>query len=251
MWSCFRDANLEERYRADAMVTTRASRFAMAKVFTAVVPAWLAANYCLRQQWTLAETSICSVCALYFAVACLFASEPAEKPWPYCTHANIMMTLGAVMSSYQQVDQSYRIAHLVGGEAGRRVLEGKNDCDLGYPMLSLSVCVILTLMLIQEIDLGRYVFIHCVSFASHLLWHKLLPLPGDTGTFMNATTLHFFVCIVLVLIKAQMNHASRIAFMYGVTLHENACAQEEAALKAKLAEAAQVARSRLIRVVSA
>ncbi|KAG8459287.1 hypothetical protein KFE25_014132 [Diacronema lutheri] len=246
---CFRDASLEARYRQQREFSTKSPWRVATRLFLVVIVAKTGVEaHMFGAQWTIIEALACTVGAITFASSCAFSSG-AFDDWHHDARSNLLTAFLVCLAAYQPVHDEYRIAKLVGGDHGARILAGKSEFELSHATNALRACAGLALCLVQDLDVARLFVVLGVNLGAHAFWHAILPLPGCPSSFRRAAALQVQVVAFILLAAAHMNRVSRESFFYRISALEQSRVRADEVLKASIAEAAQLARSRLIRVV--
>lgn len=245
-WCCFRDPNLEAQYRRQRVASKRKARVLIAGILSLAALAKVALSTMLiGLVWTSFAAS-----ALCLVLSHVFASKSFEA-WHHDTQSDVLTVWLAMFAAFQPVQLDYRLAQLLGGENSRHLLAGKGECEVNDAALCIRTCVLLALLLVQDLDLKRYAIIVATSLCSQLFWQAQPSLPDTSATRASTMAVHVMVVAIIMLAKAHMNVTSRVSFHHRISVREHSREHANEVLKASVAEAARLARSRLIRVVRA
>lgn len=251
-WCCFRDQALEARYRRQSMLTTSKARMLNAAIFALIAVLKLSTAVALLQEaWTPRETSLCVFSSACIGMSCAFLSKAFRSLQPN-TQFNVVTAGLSAFAAYQPVHFEYRLALLAGSNPGRCIRDaGKIDCEITNSVLSMRSCAWLALLLVQDLDIRRYAIIISTSVLAKIYWQLRMPLPGGFAQFGPAMLVHITVVSLVLLVKLRTNVTARRSYLFRIKMREQSTKLASEILKASVAEAAQVARSRLIRVVHA
>lgn len=235
-WCCFRDAALEARFRRQSMLAAAKARVLIAAIFSLIAALKIStAVTLLGEEWTIAESSLCTFGVVCVVMACTFSSKP------FCslhhgTQSNIVAAGFIAFAAYQSVHIEYRLEAMIGG---RSSLTARSECDFSNSVLPMHTCAWLAVLLVQDLDLRRYAIIVTTSVTSKMLWHLVLPLQGGTLQFARSMFFHVLVIALIMLAKARMNVAARASYLLRIKVREDTAKLADEVIKASVAERAR------------